>query len=231
MTNPLLEPWTAPYGLPPFSQVRPEHYSPAFAQAMREHRAEVDVLGNATSEPTFANTIAAFDRAGRSLDRIAGMFYNLTSSETSPALQEVERDLAPKLSAHNSAVHMHEGLFARIDALHAKRAELGLGDEERRVLERFHTDFVRSGAKLAPAQQAPLCRSDAAPGGADHALRPERAGRRIGLPTGAQRRGRAGRLAAIRAGGSATGRGRQRHSRRLPRDAVALAHRSVPDVL
>ena len=121
---------------------------------MREHRAEIDAIGNAGDEPTFANTVAAFDRSGRLLDRIAGMFYNLTSSETSPALQAVERELAPQMSAHNSAVHMHRGLFARIDALHAKRAELGLSDEQRRVLERFHTDFVRSGAKLGAAEQA-----------------------------------------------------------------------------
>ncbi|HEV7576168.1 MAG TPA: M3 family metallopeptidase [Caldimonas sp.] len=154
MTNPLLAPWTGPYGLPPFREIRAEHFAPAFAAAMRGHLAEIDALGAVADEPTFANTVAAFDRAGRALERIGQLFHNLTSSETSPALQAVEREMAPLLAAHDSKVYTHAALFARIDALHAARERIGLDAEQRRVLERFHLDFVRAGAKLAPAEQA-----------------------------------------------------------------------------
>ena len=152
-TNPLLQPWTGAYGLPPFAAVRPAHFGSAFELAMQAHRAEVDAIATSTDEPSFDNTIAALDRAGRLLDRINGLFFNLASSETSPELQAVERSLAPLLAAHDSCIFMHAGLFARIDALHERRATLGLSDEQRRVLERFHTDFVRAGARLGPAEQ------------------------------------------------------------------------------
>ncbi|HUG21870.1 M3 family metallopeptidase [Piscinibacter sp.] len=152
-SNPLLAPWTTPYGLPPFVEVEPAHFKPAFEAALTQQRAEIDTIGDAAEPPTFENTVAAFDRSGRLLARLDGLFYNLTSSETSPALQAVERELAPVMAAHSSAVYMHEALFARIDALHAERGSLGLNTEQRRLLERLHLDFVRAGAKLAPAAQ------------------------------------------------------------------------------
>jgi peptidyl-dipeptidase Dcp len=154
MTNPLLAPWTGPYGLPPFAAIRAEHFAPAFAQAMREHLSEIDAIGNASAAPDFANTVAALDSAGRRFERIGALFHNLTSSETSPALQAAEREMAPVLAAHDSRVYTHTALFARIDALHAERDSLDLDDEQARVLERYHLDFVRAGAKLAPPQRA-----------------------------------------------------------------------------
>ena len=121
---------------------------------MRDHLAEIDAIAASREAPTFDNTVAALDRAGRLLERIGALFHNLTSSETSPALQAVERDMAPLLAAHDSRVYTHAALFARIDALHERRDRIGLDAEQRRVLERFHLDFVRAGAKLAPAEQA-----------------------------------------------------------------------------
>ena len=152
-TNPLLQPWTGPFGLAPFAAVKPEQFAPAIGRGMAEQMAEIDAIAASTDAPTFANTVAAFDRSGRLLDRVASLFYNLAASETSPELQAVERDIAPKTAAHGSAVYMHAGLFARIEALHERRDALGLGAEEQRVLERFHMDFVRAGARLAPAAQ------------------------------------------------------------------------------
>ena len=154
MTNPLLAPWPVPFGLPPFAATRPEHFAPALAEAMARHLAEVEAIAEANEPPTFANTIAALDRSGRDRERIESFFWNLTSSETSPALQEVQREVIPQLAAHESRVRTHAGLFARIDALHARRDELGLDDEQRRVLERFHLDAVRAGARLAPDARA-----------------------------------------------------------------------------
>ncbi|MEO8059603.1 MAG: M3 family metallopeptidase [Burkholderiales bacterium] len=152
-SNPLLQDWNTPYGLPPFAALQPALFEPAFAAAIEEHRAEIDAIGCNPQPPNFDNTIAVLDRSGRLLDRIESLFYNLTSSETSPALQAVQLRVAPVLAAHASAISMHATLFERIDALHEERAILGLTPEQRRVLERFHADFVRDGARLAPAQQ------------------------------------------------------------------------------
>ena len=151
--NPLLQPWDTPYGLAPFEQVRAEHFVPAFEVALKAHRAEIDAIGANPQPADFHNTVAAFDRCGRLLQRLEGLFYNLTASETSPALQAAERELAPRLAAHHNAVRTHKALFERIEALHAQREHLGLQPEQCRVLERFHTDFVRAGARLQPSEQ------------------------------------------------------------------------------
>ena len=153
-TNPLLAPWDAPHGMPPFAQVRPEHFVPALEQAMQEHRAELDAIARSPEAPSFDNTAAAFDRSGRLLARVGGVFHNLCSSEASPALQAVQSVMAQPLAAHENAIYMNAALFARIEVLHERRAELPLDGEQRRLLERLHLDFVRAGARLAPAAQA-----------------------------------------------------------------------------
>jgi peptidyl-dipeptidase Dcp len=151
--NPLLQEWTAPYGLPPFAALRAEHFAGAFRVAMQRQRDELREIRDQAAPPGFENTLAAFDRSGRLLSSVAAVFYNLTASETNPALQAVQREMAAPLAAHESAVYMDAGLFARVDALFEQRDRLGLTDEQRRLLERVHLDFVRSGARLAPAAQ------------------------------------------------------------------------------
>ena len=152
--NPLLKDWDTPYGLPPFDAIRTDHFVPALRAAMKANRDELDAIAAQAEPPSFDNTIAAFDRCARQLARIESVFYNLSSSQTSPELQAVQREMAAPLSAHYSAVFMHAGLFKRVDALHTQRASLALTPEQLRLLERTHLDFVRSGAKLAPAAQA-----------------------------------------------------------------------------
>ena len=152
-SNPLLQPWNTPFGLPPFEAVQAEHFEPAFDEALKQHRAEIDAIGADRLPPSFENTVAALDRSGRLLQSLENLFYNLASSETSPALQVVEMRLAPLLAAHHSAISMDQALFARIDALHRARDTLALSPEQRRVLERFHLGFVRAGATLGPAEQ------------------------------------------------------------------------------
>lgn len=151
LSNPLLQTWTAPFGLPPFAALLPEHFEPALREGMRAHRAELQHIATQDEAPGFDNTLAAFDRTGALLQRVSGVFYNLTSSATSPALQAVQRAMAAPMAAHGSAVYMDQALFARVDALHARRAELGLAPESQRLLERVHLDFVRAGARMAPA--------------------------------------------------------------------------------
>ena len=151
--NPLLQAWTAPHGLPPFSSIRAEHFAPALHAAMREHREELALVAAQTRPADFANTLAAYDRSGRQLGRVASVFYNLAGSATSDELQAVQREMAAPMAAHHSAVVMNAALFARIDALHSQRHTLGLEAEALRLLERVHLDFVRAGAKLEPASQ------------------------------------------------------------------------------
>lgn len=152
--NPLLAAWNTPYGLPPFDLVKAAHFSPSFDVALKAHLAEIDALAAMTDAPTFANTLVPFDKSGRLLARVRELFFNLTSAETSPDLQKVELELAPKLSEHNSAIYMNAALFARIDAVHEAVNQLGLTQEQQRLLDRVHLDFVRAGAKLAPDAKA-----------------------------------------------------------------------------
>src|SRR3954454_2404965 len=155
-SRPLLGEWTPPFRLPPFDRIASDDFRPAFDQAVAEHAAEVAAIAQDPAAPTFANTIDAFERAGRSLDQVASVFYNLTGAHTSDALQAVEREIAPVLARHSSAIYLNESLFRRIDALFEKRDSLDLTPEQARVLERLHTRFVRSGARLAPAAKERL---------------------------------------------------------------------------
>ena len=150
-SNPLLDTWATPYGLPPFALVNADHFMPAFATALAEQRNEIDTLAAATDAPTFANTLGAFDRSGRLLARVRELFFNLAAAETSPALQKVELEIAPLLAAHNSAIYMNAALFARINTIQTQADSLGLSLEQRRLLDRVHLDFVRAGANLADA--------------------------------------------------------------------------------
>jgi len=151
--NPLLAPWAAPFGLPPFERIRPEHFPPALAEAMRQHLAELDAIGLQPELPSFENTVEALDRAGALLYRIEAVLGNLTASETSLALQAVQREMAAPLAAHDTAVKMHRAVFARLDALYRDRASLGLPAEGHRLLERLHLDAVRAGARFTPGEQ------------------------------------------------------------------------------
>ena len=148
-SNPLLQPWQTPYGLPPFELIEPKHFVPAFEHALRAHHADVDAIADQSGPPTFDNTIAAFDRSGRQISRIQKLFFNLAASETSPALQAIEREMSPRLAAHYSSINLRAKLFERIDGLHQKRAELALNPEQMRLLERVHLNFVREGARLS----------------------------------------------------------------------------------
>ncbi len=153
MSNPLLN-YTQSNGLPPFADTRAEHFGPALAASTEAHWQEIEAIADCAAEPDFANTIAALDTCGVHYGLVNRLFWNLTASETSPQLQTVEREWAPKLAAHDARVYLHAGLFARVDALFAKRARLGLSAIDLRLLERIHLDFVRAGAKLPEAHRA-----------------------------------------------------------------------------
>jgi peptidyl-dipeptidase Dcp len=135
-------------GFPDFANATPERFAPAFHIAMREHLAELDAIATCTDNPKFENTVLALDQSGHELERLSLLFGNLCAAETSPALQAVEREMSPILAMHGSQVALHEGVFARLDALHAIRATLGLDSVQLRLLERHHLDVVLGGARL-----------------------------------------------------------------------------------
>jgi len=146
MENPFFEDWRAPFGAPPLDRVRPEHFAAAYARAMAEHDAEIAVI--AAAPAGFEATITGLEKSGRLLAKVEAVFSTLVSANSNDALQEIELDMAPRLAAHWSAIYLNAELFARIDALYAQRATLGLDAEALRVLERYHLDFVRQGAML-----------------------------------------------------------------------------------
>jgi peptidyl-dipeptidase Dcp len=152
--NPFHTPSDLPYRLPDFGRIREEHYLPAFEHGMAEQLAEVSEIVNNGEPPTVDNTIVALERSGQTLARVSAVFFNQTSSDTNENLQRIEADVAPKLAAHNDAIHLNPDLYARIKALHESRPALSLDAETARLLERYHTDFVRAGAELdSPAQE------------------------------------------------------------------------------
>ncbi len=155
-TNPLLEPWTGPFEAPPFDRFEPRQFRPAFDAALSQARAEIDAVAVDPAAPTFANTIDALERSGRSLDKVASVFFNLTGAHTNDELQAIEREIAPILARHRSETYLNEALFKRIDVLKGDAGELGLSAEEARVLDRYHLDFTRSGAGAEPQAKARL---------------------------------------------------------------------------
>ncbi len=146
MTNPLLEDWDTPFGLPPFAAIEPAHFREAFETAMAGHRAEIEAIASDPAPPDFANVIEAAERAGQALQRVSAVFFNLTSAHTSAELQAVEREVAPKLAQHRSAILMHPALFARVEGVWGNGEELGA--EEARVLDLYTRMFVKAGAQL-----------------------------------------------------------------------------------
>ncbi|MGB0505197.1 MAG: M3 family metallopeptidase [Pikeienuella sp.] len=153
MTNPLLSEWTTPFEIPPFEDIAPEDYRPAFEAALITARADIDAIANNADAPTFANTIEALELAEEDLARVARVFFNLSGANTNDVLQEVERWVAPVLSSHQSETTMNAALFARVDALFQARDGLGLDDEALRVLELTHEGFIRAGANLTGADR------------------------------------------------------------------------------
>lgn len=152
--NPFFAPWTTPHGAPPFDQITPAHYMPAFTEAMARHRAEIEAIAGNPEPPSFANTIEALERAGRMLSDVASVFYNLSSANGSDETRAIEREIAPVMAQHGSYVGLHPGLFARVAALYAQRDALGLDTAQRRLLERKQLGFVRRGAALDAASRA-----------------------------------------------------------------------------
>ena len=154
--NPFYQEWDTPYGVPPFSQIKDEHFMPAFEKGMEENLAEIDVIVNNTEAPTFANTLEELERTGNLLTKVSRVFYNLTGSNTNETLQGLQRELSPLLSAHYDKITLNEGLFSRVEAVYQDRENLNLSSEQLKLLEDTRKSFVRSGALLNEEQKAQI---------------------------------------------------------------------------
>ncbi|AWG01282.1 M3 family peptidase [Clavibacter michiganensis subsp. insidiosus] len=146
--NPFLEPSSLPSGMPPFADIREEHFRPAFEAGIAEHLAEVRAIAESTEPPTFENTLVALERSGRILDRVGHVFFTLTSSDSSPFTRELEAEIAPELAAHEDAIRLDSALYARIRAVHDARHESGLDAESVYLVERYLAEFTIAGAGL-----------------------------------------------------------------------------------
>lgn len=142
--------------MPPFDRIKDEHFAPAITQGMAEQLKEVDAIANKREPATFENTVVALEKSGQTLSRTQRIFSNLTGANTNPTLQAVEKEMAPKLSAHQDAIRLNGPLFARINKLHEQRDKLGLDAESKYLLDRYYKDFVRAGAKLSDADKTKM---------------------------------------------------------------------------
>ena len=141
---------------PPFDRIENKHYAPAFERGMEEHMQDIDTIALNEAPADFDNTILAMEQAGMLLDRVATVFYALTSAHTNDDMEKIRSDMAPKLSAHSDKILLNSSLFARVDDLYKNRESLGIDEEGVRLIEKYHTDFVRAGARLSKEQKERL---------------------------------------------------------------------------
>ncbi len=146
--NPLLKAWQTPFETPPFGEIVPEHFLPAFEQAFADHSAEVAAITHDPATPDFANTITALERSGKLLSKVSAVFYDLVSANSNPALLEIDKEVSLRMARHWNPIMMNAVLFGRIALLHDNRATLGLTSEQARLLDRTYTRFHRAGAGL-----------------------------------------------------------------------------------
>lgn len=151
--NPLLGEFKTPHETAPFTEIRNEHFLPAFREAIKTGEAEVKAIADNQSEPTFKNTVEALDRAGKLLGRTAGIFFNLVSAETSDELQQIAQEVSPLLTKFQNDITLNPVLFERIKMVYNKKDELNLNAEQQTLLENTYLNFVRRGANLSEADK------------------------------------------------------------------------------
>ncbi len=155
-SNPLLEPYNTPFGVPPFDKIKNEHFVPAMKFAMEKHKLEIDAIIKNNAAPNFDNTIVALEQSGELLNDIATVFYNLSSANTNDELQAIAQELSPMLSAHSDDISMNDALFKKVKAVYNNKASLNLSQVDNLLLEDTYKSFVRSGANLDNVQKEKL---------------------------------------------------------------------------
>lgn len=155
--NPLLAVWVGKYGgVPPFDKVQVAHFKPALEAAMAENLAEIDKIAGNKAAPTFKNTIAELERAGKTLSRVATVYYIWSGTMSTPEIREIEREMGPRLAAFNDKITQNAALFSRIETVYNTREKSKLTSEQQRLAWRYYTNFVRAGARLAATEKTRL---------------------------------------------------------------------------
>ncbi len=154
--NPLLQESSLDFHYPPFDKIKDAHFVPGYEQGMAEQLKEIEPIASNPEQPTFANTIVALEKTGQLLGRVDRIFSNLAGANTNPALQKIEKEMAPKLAAQQDAIFLNGPLFQRIEKIYNDRDQLGLDAESKYLVERYYKDFVRAGAKLSEADKTNL---------------------------------------------------------------------------
>lgn len=146
--NPFLTDNNTPYQIPPFEQIKEEHYKPAFEEGFKQHIVEIDAIVANSANPTFENTILTYDRSGKLLDKVANVFFNLCGSDNNDNMQKIALEISPRLTEHHDNILMNQALFSRIKTIYENRTSESYNPEQLRVVEKIYSDFVRSGANL-----------------------------------------------------------------------------------
>jgi len=141
---------------PEFDEIKNENYTPAFVKGMADHMAEIDAIAERADSPTLENTIIAMEKSGALLDRVATVFFALISANTNEEMEKIRSEMAPKLSAHSDQILLNGKLFHRVKTIYEQRDQLGLDAESKRLVEKYYTDFIRSGANLSNEEKESL---------------------------------------------------------------------------
>lgn len=149
--NPFYSEYQTPYGVPPFEQIKDEHYMQAFEDGMAEQMKEVEAIANNPESPTFENTLEAFERSGELLSKVSNVFFNLSSAHTNDSIKGLSRVLSPKLSAHGDNIFLNENFYQRVKTLYDQQEELSLTVEQKKLLGNYYRGFIRAGAGLDEA--------------------------------------------------------------------------------
>ena len=146
--NIFLQEWETPYGIPPFEQIQAKDYIPAVKLGIRMQEAEIDAIIARNDEPTFENTVAAYERSGAVLDKVTGVLFNLSETDATESLQKIVEKVIPMIAEHSDNIFMNPYLFERVDILYRKKDQLGLTREQEMVLDDMHRSFVKNGIAL-----------------------------------------------------------------------------------
>ena len=154
--NPFFTEWNTPFGVPPFEQIKLEHYRPALDSGFKAHSTEIAAITSNSEPPTFENTILALEHSGELLNTVASVFYNVCGADGDDPMKEIEAEYAPKFSAHSDEMYMNEALFVRVKAVYDQRNDLGLDSDDTRLIEYYYKNFVRGGTNLPADKKAEL---------------------------------------------------------------------------
>ena len=154
--NPFFSEYTTPFGVPPFDLIQNDHYLPAVVKGIADQQAEIDAIVNNPAAPTFENTILAYDKSGKLLDKVSSVFGSLNGANTNPEMQAIARQMAPLTTTHRDNISLNDKLFQRIKAVYLRRDSSNLDADQKRVVDKYYKDFVRNGADLSDADKAKL---------------------------------------------------------------------------